>query len=55
MFMAVDLGLLAVQAGPRSGGDIIVESLPYVPRGNEAAGNPHTRDGSHRYNFGENL
>jgi hypothetical protein len=30
-YVAVDLGLLAVQAGPRPGGDIIGESFPYVP------------------------
>ncbi len=43
LYVAVDLGSLgplAVQAGPRPGGDIIGESFPYVPGDNEAAGGP---------------
>jgi len=40
LYVAVDLGLLAVQAGPRPGGDIIGESFPYVLGGNEAARGP---------------
>jgi hypothetical protein len=38
----MDLGMLAVQAGPCPGVDIIGESLPYAPGGNEAASGLHT-------------
>jgi hypothetical protein len=40
LYVAVDLGQLAVEAGPRPGGEIIGESFPYVLGGNEAAGGP---------------
>ena len=36
--MWVDFGSLAVQAGPRPGGDLAGEALPDVPGGDEAAG-----------------
>ncbi len=41
--MAVDFGLLAVQAGPDLGGDVVRESHPYVPGGDEVASGWHTR------------
>ena len=40
LYMAVDLGSLAAQAGLRPGGDICGETLPYIPGGDEAAGCP---------------
>jgi hypothetical protein len=42
LYMAVDLGPLAVQAGLRPGGDIRGKTFPDVPGGNEAAGRPPT-------------
>ncbi len=38
----VDFGPLAVQAGPRLGGDVVRESLPYVPGGQEVISGSHT-------------
>ncbi len=43
--MAVDLGLLAAQAGLSQGGDICGETFPYIPGGDEAASRPPTRVG----------
>jgi hypothetical protein len=45
LYMAVDLGPLAAQAGLRPGGDICGETFPYIPGGDEAAGHPPTRMG----------
>ncbi len=45
LYMAVDLGPLAAQAGLRPGGDICRETFPYIPGGYEAAGRPPTRMG----------
>ncbi len=42
LYLAVDLGPLAVHAGPHPGSDVIRVSLPYVPRGDEAASGSHT-------------
>jgi hypothetical protein len=41
LYVAVDLGPLAVYAGPRPRSDIIGESLPYVPGGDEVASESH--------------
>ncbi len=41
LYVAVDLGPLAVPAGPRTGSDIIGESLPYISGGHEAASGLH--------------
>jgi hypothetical protein len=38
----VDFDLLAVQEGPRQGGDVVREPLPYVPGGDEVASGWHT-------------
>ena len=35
MYVAVNIGPLAVQAGPCPGGDVVRESLPDVPVGDE--------------------
>ncbi len=43
--VAVDLDLLAAQAGLRPGGDICGETLPNIPEGDEAAGRPPARVG----------
>ncbi len=45
LYMAVDLGPLAAQAGLRPGGDICGETFPYVPGGDEEAGRLPTRVG----------
>jgi hypothetical protein len=45
LYMAVNLGPLAAQAGLRPGGDICGETLPNIPGGDEAAGHPPARMG----------
>jgi hypothetical protein len=45
LYVAVDLGPLAAQAGLRPGGDIYGETLPNIPGGDEAAGRPPARMG----------
>ncbi len=44
-YIALDLGLLAAQAGLRPGCDICGETLPNIPGGDEAAGRPLARMG----------
>jgi hypothetical protein len=39
--VAVYLGPLAVKAGPHPGSEIIGESFPYMPGGDEVAGGTH--------------
>jgi hypothetical protein len=41
LYVAVDFGPLAVQAGPCPDGDIVREPLPDIP-GDEVAGSSHT-------------
>jgi hypothetical protein len=45
LYMVVDLGPLAAQAGLRPGGDICGETLPNIPGGDEAASRPLARMG----------
>ncbi len=45
LYVAVDLGLLAAQAGLCPGGDICGETLPNIPGGDEAAGRLPARVG----------
>jgi hypothetical protein len=45
LYMAVDLGPLAAQAGLRRGGEICRETLPNIPGGDEAASHPLVRMG----------
>jgi hypothetical protein len=43
LYMAVNFGLLAAEAGFRLGCDICGETFPYIPGGDEAAGCPPAR------------
>jgi hypothetical protein len=40
LYVAVDLGPLAVQAGLCPGGDVCGETFPNIPAGDQAAGRP---------------
>jgi hypothetical protein len=45
LYMAMDFGPLAAQAGLHPGGDICGETFPNIPGGDEAAGCPPARMG----------